>query len=79
MMKTCPVCKAVVDLAVLTSHESEHGPRAGLVGYSQADTLCPNCGALVERRIDGTLVQANGPDPRAEIAAVVLPDAEPDA
>jgi hypothetical protein len=70
---TCPGCLTVVDLHASKARKLKFPARAGRVGFVQTDVMCPRCGGLVSRKIDGKTVRAKGEDPRSKIAAVEAP------
>lgn len=74
-LRSCPVCRRLVDLETTPVKKQKLPPVDGRKGYVQEDIMCPSCGSLVSRGIDGVEVTADGGDPREKIApAKVTPD-----
>lgn len=77
---SCKKCMTVVDLDIVPAKESEHGAQArggeNFRAYDQRDFMCPRCGALIEREINGEVVESKGADPRAVKVFVTASDDE---
>lgn len=74
-MTTCPACFQVIDVLALPSIAIQAPARRGLPGYDQVDRMCPACGALVSRTIDGEAIAGDYVDRRREKLA---PEPEPE-
>lgn len=72
-MTTCPACFQVIEVLALPPIAIQAPARRGLPGYDQVDRICPACGALVSRTIDGEAITANYVDRRREKLAPTLP------
>jgi len=65
-MISCRACLSVVDPELLPVSKKTVPASAKIASFVQEDKRCPNCGALVERKIDGELVGPHYTDKRAE-------------
>ncbi len=65
---TCTRCGTVGDASAapvqVTTIEGAAYRGMPLPNARQEDRLCRHCGGLLERRLDGTVVAADTPDPR---------------
>lgn len=71
-MATCPMCYAGFDLTALPTVETRIPQTAFIPSGKQCDKLCPRCGTLLCRTIDGVLVGKDYEDTRAERQAEKL-------
>lgn len=65
-MKTCPKCYASFDLDSLPVSEMITRQTATIPSGKQCDILCPRCGTLLSRTINGVSIDKDHKDERAE-------------
>lgn len=76
MFMSCKACRNVIDLDNAPVTHAKFPPTDGRKSYVQDDVMCPQCGGLVLRKIDGEVVRADEPDPRDEIPAADMTPSE---